>query len=105
MKTLTTTVIALALMGWAIAQDVQPRPPVRGAAARVPAAGVSAMTTYNPDVQAGQIQGAAAQQAIDNAAAAASNARPGTGGTTDVCVLLGIATTLGVILAVRRRTT
>jgi S1-C subfamily serine protease len=63
------------------------------------------MTTYNPDVQAGQIQGAAAQQAIDNAAAAARNAREGSGSNTEIYVLLGIVATLGMVLAVKRRTT
>jgi hypothetical protein len=83
-----------------------------------PAASYSAMVNYNPDVQAGQIQGAAGQQSIDNTAVGGSSDSSDSGGTpaatpdatcsglscvnTSTWVLLGIAATLGVILTMKR---
>jgi len=78
-----------------------------------PAAGYNAMVNYNPDVQAGQMQGAAGQQTIDNTVVGGSDAT-GTGGTpaanpdaasgisTTTWVLLGIAAVLGIILTVKQ---
>jgi hypothetical protein len=82
-----------------------------------PAASVSAMTNYNPDVQTGQIQGAASAQTAANQAAAATAAGNASGAgapaavpsgcsglacvNTSTWVLLAVAGTLAIILTVK----